>query len=101
MLRVCQVVASINCEVGGPAITVPRLSESLVQQGTKCRVITLDYKNLGPQTPTHGSELVSLPATWWTRRLRGWSPRLRALLLKEGAQADLIHNHGLWMFPNF
>jgi glycosyltransferase involved in cell wall biosynthesis len=101
MLRICQVVASINREVGGPAITVPRLTESLVRQGAKCKVITLDYKNLGSQTPIPGSELVSLHARWWTRRLRGWNPRLRALLVKEGAQTDLIHNHGLWMFPNF
>jgi glycosyltransferase involved in cell wall biosynthesis len=32
--------------------------------------------------------------------MRGWSPQLRSRLLKEGAGIDLIHSHGVWMFPN-
>ncbi len=99
-LRVCQVVASINRDIGGPAVTVPRLASSLVEQGVACRLVTLDYSNLGPQTPAPNVELLSLPAGWWTKRVRGWSPSLRSRLLSQAPSPDLIHNHGLWMFPN-
>src|SRR6267378_377541 len=50
MLHVCQVVANINRDIGGPAVTVPRLCEALT---------------------------------------------------KESRKANIVHNHGLWMFPNF
>jgi len=99
-LRVCQVVASINRDIGGPAVTVPRLTSSLVEEGVACRLVTLDYSNLGPQTPAPNVELLSLPAGWWTKRVRGWSPSLRSRLLSQSPKPDLIHNHGLWMFPN-
>ena len=99
-LRVCQVVASINRDVGGPAVTVPRLASSLAEQGVACTLVTLDYSNLGPQTSAQGVELLSLPAGCWTKRMRGWSPPLRSRLLSQAASTDLIHNHGVWMFPN-
>src|SRR5260370_21397565 len=99
-LRICQVVASINRDVGGPAVTVPRLASSLADQGVACRLVTLDYSNLGPQTSAQGVELHSLPAWWWTKRMRGWSPPLRSRLLSQTANTDLIHNHGVSMFPN-
>ena len=99
-LRVCQVVANINRDIGGPAVTVPRLASSLADQGVECRLVTLDYSNLGPQTSAQGVELLSLPAGWWTKRMRGWSPPLRSRLLSQAASTDLIHNHGVWMFPN-
>jgi glycosyltransferase involved in cell wall biosynthesis len=100
MLQVCQVIASINREVGGPAVTVPKLSESLVEQGAKCKLITLDYQGLGSQTPTRGVDVINLSAPIWTRRMRGWSPQLRSRLLEEAAGMDLLHSHGVWMFPN-
>jgi glycosyltransferase involved in cell wall biosynthesis len=100
MLHICQVIASINREVGGPAITVPRLSESLVEQGAKCKLITLDYQRHGSQMSARGVNVVSLPAPVWTTAMRGWSPQLRSRVFEEATGLDILHSHGLWMFPN-
>jgi len=43
-----------------------------------------------------------MPAPATTRALRGWSPGFaRRLAALAAAGADVIHNHGLWMFPNY
>src|ERR1700730_10076746 len=100
MLRICQVVASINRDVGGPAVTVSKLAAALAQQGAACSLVTLDYSDLGPQIRDPAVDLVSLPAGWWTRKTRGRSKALQDRLMSEGGRNDLVHNHGLWMFPN-
>lgn len=100
-MRVCHVVASVNRNIGGPAVSVPRLATALAARGVVTRLATLDYPEHGPQTPAPGAALSSLPAGLLTRPLRGWSPafhrHLRSLA-QDGL--DVLHNHGLWMFPN-
>ncbi len=100
-LRACQVVALINRDTGGPAVTVPRLASLLAGCGVESHLATLDYPELGPQTPISDVRVTSVPAGLLTRRLRGWSPDLAQRLnsLATGG-LDLIHSHGLWMFPN-
>ncbi len=100
MLSVCQVVASINRDTGGPAVTVPSLAQSLANQGVASTLVTLDYADLGPQADCSGVELVTLPTGWLTRRARGWNRSLQSRLRERAANADLVHSHGLWMFPN-
>ena len=100
-MRVCHVVASINREVGGPAVSVPRLAGALAARGVDTRLATLDYPEHGPQTPVSGVAVTSLPTTGLNRLARGWSPAFRRALLgiAQGG-LDVLHNHGLWMFPN-
>src|SRR6476660_6614140 len=100
MLRVCQVVANINRDVGGPAVTVPRLSEALAKEGVACALLTLNYKQLGPQTEGTGYELISVTGNYFTTQTRGWSPTFKRRVRKESTKANIVHNHGLWMFPN-
>jgi glycosyltransferase involved in cell wall biosynthesis len=100
VLRVCQVVASINRDTGGPAITVPGLAKSLARQDVACTLVTLDYPDLGPQTACPDIEVIAVPAGWLTRRARGWSGPFRSRLQQQAAKSDAIHSHGLWMFPN-
>ena len=100
MLRVCQVVANINRNVGGPAVTVPRLSEALTREGVPCALLTLNYEKLGPQTEGTGYDLTSVAGNYFTRLMRGWSPSLNRRLKEQSSRANIIHNHGLWMFPN-
>jgi glycosyltransferase involved in cell wall biosynthesis len=100
-MRVLHVVTSINRDVGGPALTVPALAEGLVAQGVEATIATLDYARHGPQGRAGGAHVVSMPAPAFTRALRGWSPQFErkvAGLAKHGA--DVVHGHGLWMFPN-
>ncbi len=101
MLRSCQVVASINCNVGGPSVTVPRLAQALADYDVESLLATLDYPEHGPQTTTRTVSVLSVTADARTRRLRGWSPTLRQELTKLTDKGlDVIHSHGLWMFPN-
>ena len=99
-LRICQVVASINRDVGGPSVSVPALASALAGRGMEVTLATLDYSRHGAQTPVPGVELLSLAAPWLTQAGRGWNPPLRRKLLAAAQNADIVHNHGLWMFPN-
>ena len=99
--RVCHVVASINRDTGGTAAAVTNLTEVLAKIDIDCHLFTLDYQNCGSQIPTSGIKLHSYPATFVTRSLRGWQlDASRALRQLAATELDLIHNHGLWMFPN-
>lgn len=100
-MRVCHIVASVNRNIGGPAVSVPRLTSALATRGMDVQLATLDYMEHGPQTPAPGVAVTSLPAGPLTRALRGWSPGLRRHL-QDAAQSGvgIVHNHGLWMFPN-
>jgi glycosyltransferase involved in cell wall biosynthesis len=99
--RVCHVVASINEQTGGPAVSVTSLAEALSQQDIFTHLFTLDYQNRGRQATAVGVKLHSYPATYISRYLRGF--QLNASLAIQqlaSTELDLIHNHGLWMFPN-
>ena len=100
-MRVCHVVASINRNIGGPAISVPRLASALAARGVESRLATLDYPEHGPQTQVPGATLTSLPTAALNRLGRGWSPAFHHALTELARQGlDVLHNHGLWMFPN-
>ncbi|GAA6621367.1 glycosyltransferase [Scytonema sp. NUACC26] len=100
-IRVCQVVASINENVGGPAYSVSNLAQALSQQQICSHLLTLDYQNHGKQVPTKNVILHNYPATFLTRNLRGFQPKAKLALQKlASTDLDIIHSHGLWMFPN-
>ncbi len=100
-IRVCQVVASINENVGGPASSVTNLAQALSQQQICSHLLTLDYQNHGKQVPITNVILHNYPATFLTRNLRGFQPKARLALQKlASTDLDIIHSHGLWMFPN-
>lgn len=99
--HVCQVVASINENVGGVAVSVPQLAENLSNQGFCSHLFTLDYQKHGQQAKSKNIRLHSYPANWFTYRVRGWHLKASSALCHLAAEElDLIHNHGLWMFPN-
>ncbi|MBH8555312.1 glycosyltransferase [Nostocaceae cyanobacterium CENA357] len=100
-LRVCQVVASINEVVGGPAYSVTNLAQSLSELQICSHLFTLDYQNAGKQVPTINVNVHSYSATKLAKYLRGFQPSANyALQQIASCELDLIHNHGLWMFPN-
>jgi glycosyltransferase involved in cell wall biosynthesis len=94
------IVPSINPAIGGPARSVPRLVECLSHLSTPCRLLTLDYREHGslPELPA-GMHTAVVPNAL-TRLSRGWSPSLARCADQLGSEAVLIHNHGLWMYPN-
>ncbi|MEI6491007.1 MAG: glycosyltransferase [Verrucomicrobiota bacterium] len=101
LLRACQVVASINRDTGGPAVSVTRLATELSNQVVESYLAALDYQRLGPMEPTPGVIALTYPASCLARNFRGWSPTLRRELAGLAAgRLNVIHNHGVWMFPN-
>ncbi|BBD57375.1 putative glycosyltransferase [Nostoc sp. HK-01] len=99
--RICQVVASINENVGGPAYSITNLAKALSHNNIYSHLFTLDYQLNGRQLPVESVELHSLIAKKLAIYVRGWQPSASNYLTKLASQElDLIHNHGLWMFPN-
>ena len=99
-LTAIQVVASINEAIGGPARSVSRLAGALHDAGVASTLATLDYLHHGPQCDAGGARIASTPAGAVARNLRGLSPAFLARLRSLAAHADIVHSHGLWMFPN-
>lgn len=99
--RVCHVVACINEDTGGPAVAVASLAEALAKKEIFTSIFTLDYQQHGNQVMAEGVKIHSYPATVLARYLRGFQPQAsHALGQLASTQLNLIHNHGLWMFPN-
>lgn len=63
-------------------------------------VACLDYPHLGPQVEAPGVRVVSVKGNVLAVRGRGWSPGFRRVVMEEARKADIVHNHGLWMWPN-
>lgn len=99
-IKVCQVVPSINQFTGGSALAVTNLAASLADRGIESHVFTLDYPTRGIQLGGDGIQLHSQPTHILNRLLRGWSPQASKALHQLAKEFDLIHNHGMWMFPN-
>jgi len=100
-MKALHVVASLNAETGGPAASVVRLADALAEAQVETTVAALDYARLGPRQAPGQARVACLPAGAVARALRGWSPALRRLVEELAAQGmDVVHGHGLWMFPN-
>ncbi|MBW4561259.1 MAG: glycosyltransferase [Mojavia pulchra JT2-VF2] len=99
--RVGHVVASINENVGGTAFFVTSLASAINNQGLPSNIFTLDYQEIGKQIVAENVNIYSYPATFLAKNMRGFHPQAsHALSQLASAEFDLIHNHGLWMFPN-
>jgi glycosyltransferase involved in cell wall biosynthesis len=96
-MRVIQVVPRIAASSSGPSYSVSRLSESLQDAGAEVQLHVLEplpaeLPNVEVRTyPTR-----RFPGAW---RL-GWSPEMKKGLVAAARDADIIHNHGMWMMPN-
>ena len=94
---IAHIVSAIGNEASGPAYSVVRLHESLLDQGRDATLATLDSAPIASPPPF----LQTFPQGVGPRRL-GRSPAMRRWLAsaaKSGA-IDLMHNHSLWMMPN-
>ena len=110
-MKILHVVASIHASTGGPAVSVTRLAseQAKLLQNRRAEsgdrkdevvVACLDYPHLGPQVPAPGVRVVSVKGNVLAVRGRGWSPGFRRVMMEEARKADIVHNHGLWMWPN-
>ena len=68
--------------------------------GHEVTLACLNYPHLGPQVAAPGVRVVSVKGNFFAVRGRGWCPEFRRVLREEAKKADVVHNHGLWMWPN-
>ena len=99
-MRILHVVALIQASTGGPAVSVTRLASEQARMGHEVTLACLDYPHLGPQVPAPGVRVVSVKGNFLAVRGRGWRPKFRRVVMEEAKKADVVHNHGLWMWPN-
>ena len=99
-MKILHVVALIQASTGGPAVSVTRLASEQAKLGHEVTLACLDYPHLGPQVAAPGVRVVSVRGNVFAVRGRGWSPKFKRVLMEEAVKADIVHNHGLWMWPN-
>lgn len=99
-MKILHVVALIQASTGGPAISVTRLASEQSKLGHEVTLACLDYPHLGPQVEAPGVRVVSAKGSVLAVRGRGWSPKFRRVVMEEAKKVDVVHNHGLWMWPN-
>lgn len=99
-MKILHVVALIQASTGGPAVSVTRLASEQAKMGHEVTLACLDYPHLGPQVGAPGVRVVSVKGNIFAVRGRGWSPKFRRVLREEAEKVNVVHNHGLWMWPN-
>jgi glycosyltransferase involved in cell wall biosynthesis len=105
-LRLVHVIAGLDPAHGGPSYSVPRLCQALAVLGAEPMLLSVAAKAELPSagTPSYGGytdrrfaqELAHVPG------LRAWrhSAAFATALYEAASQADVIHDHGLWLLPN-
>ncbi|MFM8653433.1 MAG: glycosyltransferase, partial [Verrucomicrobiota bacterium] len=99
-MKILHMVPLINASVGGPSVSVTRLATEQAKLGHEVTLACLDYDHLGPQVPAPGVRLLSQKGNFLAVHGRGWSPSFRRLLREEARRHEVVHDHGLWMWPN-
>lgn len=107
-MRVLHVVASLALRHGGVSVSVRELCRGLAAAGVEVQIWTTDRAREpsidGPaddQLRADGVEVRYAPVhPWrWLGSRYGYSPVLRAALTAAVLRADLVHLHGLWLYP--
>lgn len=103
MPSVCNVITSINQDIGGPAVVVPAFAEILAEGGIDSHLLTLDYSHRGPQVEIDPQVcLHSYPTSLFSSKLGGISfEAAQQLDFLSCHQLDIVHSHSLWLFLNF
>jgi glycosyltransferase involved in cell wall biosynthesis len=103
-LQVSHVIAGLDAAYGGPSYTVPRLCRALAAAGAEVALLSIASATAAPQDAyldgyrdrRFACSYAGVPIL---RDLR-WSSGLRAELRRTAHNADVIHDHGLWLMPN-
>ena len=95
-MKAVHIVPHIGNAASGPSYSVPALGRALGVQGCNVTLLTQVYD---PIEVSEGFRNLSFPELGFPPGLC-WSPKLGAALHSEAAQADVIHNHSIWLAPN-
>lgn len=97
-MKACHVVTSISRAAAGVSKAVIDLSEALAVDGTAGRVVTLSDEFTEMDLPA-----IHIPVDVCRRSLfpgLSFSFELKKQII-QNRDIDIIHSHGLWMYPNF
>jgi len=96
-VRIIHVVPRVIEESSGPSHTVPLLCRALTDESFDIELKVLEPLPVRPLPfPVKAYPTLPLPAAY---RL-GVSPQMARALNASALNAEIIHNHGLWMMPN-
>jgi glycosyltransferase involved in cell wall biosynthesis len=95
-LRVVQVVTNVGVESSGPSYTVPSLSRALARAGHAVEL----YSVAGGEPPSLAGVTHRIFPRARLLGSAGRSPALHGALASAALTADVLHSHGLWLFPN-
>ena len=103
-LKVLHIIVSLAPEQGGPAVSVPGLTQALAEAGIHCEIFTTNWKGVGDDAmlpsavPIHRFD-AGFPARFWPAYSKGLG---KALWNKIGSGAfDLVHVHEPWHYAGF
>lgn len=77
-----------------------RLAAEQAKLGHEVTVAALDYERHGPAVDPAPAKLNLTKAEFLAVHDRGWSPAFARKVKELAKSVDIIHNHGLWMWPN-
>jgi glycosyltransferase involved in cell wall biosynthesis len=98
-MRAVHVIAGLDARDGGPSFTLPELWKHLGPAGFEVTAFTTHAASAGPPASPPGVALRTFP--------RGYPPSIKrapgfSSALEEAARdADVLHNHGCWLSPNW
>ncbi len=97
-MKAIHVIAGLVAHNGGPSYSVPRLCASLTQNGYHTELLSLQEPSsvILDQATFFRQDASSLPVFSSLRLSRA----LRRALERKAFEADIVHNHGLWLMPN-
>lgn len=100
-VRAVHVIASVDPVYGGPSVSVPALCAAIANAGAEVSLHTVSRRRGVKEGSFRTIEhMQAWPQAPLTQALR-WSPELSRALDDAAQTADVVHNHGLWLLPNY
>jgi glycosyltransferase involved in cell wall biosynthesis len=98
-MHIHHIIASINKETGGPAVSATQLNRALIHAGLTSHIYSIDYTRHGPLVDPDLGPFIR--AGKFTELTRGWNlPFQSQTSAAIQHSPGIIHNHGCWMAPN-
>lgn len=97
-MRVLHVIEGLAPALGGLSRAAANLSELIAHSGAEVEIITTIGQNRDKLFQPIGVKVQALPR----RFLHAWgyAPRLSRVIRDAVSKADLVHLHGLWLYPH-
>ena len=95
-MKIIQVIPGIGDESAGPSYSVPALCKGLQDAGGQVILCVAENKKL----KQYEFPVINYPRISFPNSRLGRSPAMLKALCHFCKNTDIIHNNGLWMFPN-